>query len=147
MKIRNLIINSTILLVASCHPVLADGKDEIAIGGTVHDHYRNIVVQQNPVKVQVCKNVTTSGDKSGDMVAGAIIGGIIGNQLEGVKDGGTLGAVLGAMLGHSNSNASAGTQRVCRYETRYQEVSKQIYDYSVIKFWQNGREYKIKFKK
>ncbi len=78
MKIRNLIINSTILLIASCHPVLADGKDEIAIGGTVHDHYRNIVVQQNPVKVQVCKNVTTSGDKSGDMVAGAIIGGIIG---------------------------------------------------------------------
>ena len=131
-----------------CHPVNAGTAEHgISVGAEVKDYYKNIITQANPIKVQVCKNVNTSGDKSGDMVAGAIIGGIIGNQIEGVKDGGTLGAVLGAMLGHSNSNASAGTQRVCRYETRYQEVSKQIYDYSVIKFWQNGREYRIKFHK
>ena len=133
--------------MASCHPALADGKSEVGVGGTVHDHYKNIIVQQNPTQIQVCKNVNTSGDKSGDMVTGAIIGGIIGNQIEGVKDGGTLGAVLGAMLGHSNSDASAGTQRVCRYETRYNEVSKTVYDYSVVKFWYQGKEYRIKFHK
>ena len=137
----------TILMMASCHPALADGKSEVGVGGTVHDHYKNIIVQQNPTQIQVCKNVNTSGDKSGDMVTGAIIGGIIGNQIEGVKDGGTLGAVLGAMLGHSNSDASAGTQRVCRYETRYNEVSKTVYDYSVVKFWYQGKEYRIRFKK
>ena len=146
MKKTHLLL-STILMMASCHPALADGNSEVGVGGTVHDHYKNIIVQNNPVKIQVCKNVNTSGDKSGDMVAGAIIGGIIGNQLEGVKDGGTLGAILGGMLGHSNSNASAGTQRVCRYETRYQEVSKKIYDYSVVKFWYQGKEYRIKFRK
>ena len=137
----------TILMMASCHPALADGKSEVGVGGTVHDHYKNIIVQQNPTQIQVCKNVNTSGDKSGDMVTGAIIGGIIGNQIDWVKDGGTLGAVLGAMLGHSNSDASAGTQRVCRYETRYNEVSKTVYDYSVVKFWYQGKEYRIKFRK
>ena len=137
----------TILMMASCHPALADGKSEVGVGGTVHDHYKNIIVQQNPTQIQVCKNVNTSGDKSGDLVTGAIIGGIIGNQIEGVKDGGTLGAVLGAMLGHSNSDASAGTQRVCRYETHYNEVSKTVYDYSVVKFYYQGKEYRIKFRK
>ena len=137
----------TILMMASCHPALADGKSEVGVGGTVHDHYKNIIVQQNPTQIQVCKNVNTSGDKSGDMGTGAIIGGIIGNQIDGVKDGGTLGAVLWAMLGHSNSDASAGTQRVGRYETRYNEVSKTVYDYSVVKFWYQGKEYRIKFRK
>ena len=133
--------------MASCHPALADGKFEVGDSRTANDHYKNIIVQDNQVQVEICKNVTTSGDKSGDMVAGAIIGGIIGNQLDGVKDGGTLGAILGGMLGHSNSDASAGTQRVCRYETRYQEVSKQVYDYSVVKFWYQCKEYRIKFRK
>ena len=146
MKKMHLTLSLT-LMMASCHPVLADGNSEVGVGGTVHDHHKKIIVQQNPTQVQVCKNVTTSGDKSGDMVTGAIIGGIIGNQIEGVKDGGTLGAVLGAMLGHSNSDASAGTQRVCRYETRYNEVSKTVYDYSVVKFWYQGKEYRIKFRK
>ena len=113
----------------------------------ITDHVKNIIVQQNPTQVQVCKNVTTSGDKSGDMLGGAIIGGIIGNQIEGVKDGGTIGAILGGLIGHSNSNAVAGTQRVCRYETRYNEVSKTVYDYSVVKFWYQGKEYRIKFRK
>ncbi len=146
MKKMYLLI-SLMMLVVACHPVHADGANELGVSGTVHDHHKKIIVQQNPTQVQVCKNVTTSGDKSGDMVTGAIIGGIIGNQIEGVKDGGTLGAVLGAMLGHSNSNASAGTQRVCRYETRYNEVSKTVYDYSVVKFWYQGKEYRIRFKK
>jgi len=146
MKKTHLLL-STMLLMASCHPVLADGKSEVGVGGTIHDHYKKIYTQTNPTKVQVCKNVTSSGDKSGDMVTGAIIGGIIGNQIEGVKDGGTLGAVLGAMFGHSNSDASAGTQRMCRYETRYKEISETVYDYSVIKFWHQGKQYRIKFKK
>ena len=145
MKKMYLLISLTILM--GCHPAHADGANELGVGGTVHDHYKKIIVQKNPTQVQVCKNVTTSGDKSGDMVTGAIIGGIIGNQIDGVKDGGTLGAVLGAMLGHSNSDASAGTQRVCRYETRYNEVSKTVYDYSVVKFWYQGKEYRIKFRK
>ena len=147
MKIKNLLLNSTILLMATCHPVLADGKDEVGVGGTVHDHYKNIIVQQNPVQVQICKNVTTSGDKTGDALGGAIIGGILGKALTGNDDGAALGALFGGIVGHNESDAKAGTQRVCRYETRYQEVSRQVYDYSVVKFWYQGKQYRIKFRK
>ena len=113
---------------------------------TVQDHYKNIIYK-TPSQVEVCYDRNVSGDKTGDALKGAIIGGILGNNIKGEKDGGAIGAIIGGMLGHSNSNASAGTQRVCRYETRYNEVSKTVYDYSVVKFWYQGKEYRIKFRK
>ena len=78
------------------------------------DHYKTII-DQKPYHVEVCKDVSVSGDKSGDMLKGAIIGGIIGNNVGNIENGGALGAVLGGMLGHNNSDAQGGTKRVCRY--------------------------------
>ena len=133
------------LAMAISNPGFAHHLPKTETKAVVTDHVRKVIAQNNPVQVEVCRNVNTSGDKSGDMVSGAIIGGIIGNNLKGVENGGAIGALLGGMLGHSNSDATAGTQRVCRYETRYNEVSKTIYSHSTIKFWYQGKEYTIQF--
>ena len=93
------------LLLTACSPAVAQEP-------VIQDHYKE-VINQRPYHVEVCKNVTTSGDKSGDMLKGAIIGGIIGNNVGNIENGGALGAVLGGMFGHNNSNAQSGTQRVC----------------------------------
>ena len=112
----------------------------------IQDHYKTII-DQKPYHVEVCSNVTTSGDKSGDMLKGAIIGGIIGNNVGNIENGGALGAVIGGMLGHNNSNATGGTRRQCRTEIRYNEEQRTVYSHSTIKFITEGRTYTLKFKK
>ena len=112
----------------------------------IQDHYKTII-DQKPYHVEVCSNVSTSGDKSGDMLKGAIIGGIIGNNVGNIENGGALGAVIGGMLGHNNSNATGGTRRQCRTEIRYNEESRTVYSHSTIRFITEGRSYTLKFKK
>ena len=126
-------------LLAGCSPALAQEP-------VIQDHYKE-VINQRPYHVEVCKNVTTSGDKSGDMLKGAIIGGIIGNNVGDIKNGGALGAVLGGMFGHNNSNAQSGTQRRCGTEIRYNEERQTIYSHSTIRFMTNGKYYTLTFKK
>ena len=112
----------------------------------IQDHYKTII-DQKPYHVEVCSNVSTSGDKSGDMLKGAIIGGIIGNNVGNIENGGALGAVIGGMLGHNNSNAQGGTRRQCRTEIRYNEEQRTVYSHSTIRFITEGRSYTLKFKK
>ncbi len=126
-------------LLAGCSPALAQEP-------VIQDHYKE-VINQRPYHVEVCKNVTTSGDKSGDMLKGAIIGGIIGNNVGNIENGGALGAVLGGMFGHNNSNAQSGTQRRCGTEIRYNEERQTIYSHSTIRFMTNGKYYTLTFKK
>ena len=128
-----------ILGLTACNPALAQEP-------IIKDHYKTII-DQRPYHVEVCKNVSMSGDKSGDMLKGAIIGGIIGNNVGNVENGGTIGAILGGMLGHNNSNKTAGTQRVCNTEIRYNEESRTIYSHSTIKFVSQGKWYTLNFKR
>ena len=127
------------LFVSACSPAVA--QEPIIL-----DHYKTII-DQKPYHVEVCKDVSVSGDKSGDMLKGAIIGGIIGNNVGNVENGGTIGAILGGMLGHNNSNKTAGTQRVCNTEIRYNEESRTIYSHSTIKFVSQGKWYTLNFKR
>ncbi len=126
-------------LLAGCTPALAQEP-------VIQDHYKE-VINQKPYHVEVCKNVTTSGDKTGDTLKGAIIGGIIGNNVGNIENGGALGAVLGGMFGHNNSNAQSGTQRRCNTEIRYNEERQTIYSHSTIRFMTNGKYYTLTFKK
>ena len=128
-----------ILGLTACTPAVAQEP-------IIKDHYKTII-DQRPYHVEVCKNVSMSGDKSGDMLKGAIIGGIIGNNVGNVENGGTIGAILGGMLGHNNSNKTAGTQRVCNTEIRYNEKSRTIYSHSTIKFVSQGKWYTLNFKR
>ena len=110
------------------------------------DHYKT-VIEQKPYRVEVCRDVPMSGDKTGDTLKGAIIGGIIGNNVGDVENGGALGAVLGGMIGHNNSDATGGTRRQCSVETRYQEETREVYSHSTVTFSVDGKSYTLKFNK
>ena len=122
------------------------GVSTSAVAETVQD-FTKTVINRVPYNVEVCTNQSVGGDKSGDMLKGAIIGGIIGNNVGDVKNGGALGAVLGGMIGHNNSTATGGTQRVCNVQTRYNEESVTVYSHSVVTFYHEGRQYKLRFQK
>ena len=131
---------ASLMTLSACHPALAHEPN-------VTD-YNKSVINQVPYNVEVCRDVTTSGDRTGDTLKGAIIGGIIGNNVtKNVDNGGAVGALLGGMLGHSNSNASSGTKRVCNVETRYKEESLTIYSHSKITFEWMGKTYTVQFQK
>jgi len=131
---------ASLMTLSACHPALAHEPN-------VTD-YNKSVINQVPYNVEVCRDVTTSGDRTGDTLKGAIIGGIIGNNVtKNVDNGGAVGALLGGMLGHSNSNASGGTKRVCNVETRYKEESLTLYSHSKITFEWMGRIYTVQFQK
>ena len=115
-----------------------------ALAETVTDHYKT-VINQKPYTVEVCRDVSVSGNKTGDTLKGAIIGGIIGNNVGDIKNGGAAGALIGGILGHNNSNATGGTQRVCNIETRYEEQSREVYSHSIVTFNTDGKNYSLRF--
>ena len=123
-------------------------KKQLSSNGlhTIREHYK-MIIEQIPYSVEVCKDVTTSGDKTGDTLKGAILGGIIGNNIKGEKEGGTIGAIIGGLLGHANSNAQSGTKRICSIETRYKETTRKVYSYSTIIFLYDNKSYTLKFKR
>ena len=110
------------------------------------DHYKQVIMKK-PYTVEVCSDVSTSGDKTGDALMGAIIGGALGNNIKGEENGGAIGAVIGGMLGHANSDASGGTKRVCKMEKRYNEERQSIYSHSTATFTHEGKEYTVRFQK
>jgi uncharacterized protein YcfJ len=122
------------------------GVSAPAFAETVQD-VNKTVVNRVPYNVEVCTNQSVGGDKSGDMLKGAIIGGIIGNNVGNVDNGGALGAVLGGMIGHNNSNATSGTRRVCEVQTRYNEEVIEVYSHSIVSFYHNGKQYRLRFQK
>ena len=123
------------------------GVSTSAVAETVQD-FNKTVINRVPYNVEVCTNQTVGGDKSGDMLKGAIIGGIIGNNVtKNVDNGGAVGALLGGIIGHNNSNATGGTKRVCEVQTRYNEESVTIYSHSVVTFYHEGKQYKLRFQK
>ena len=126
-------------LLSSCSPAAAQDRQ-------IHDHYKQII-EQKPYHVEVCRNVSVSGDKTGDTLGGAILGGILGKAITGNDDGAKMGALFGSIVGHSESNATGGTKRVCGTEIRYNEETRSIYSHSIIEFWVNGKRYSVKFKK
>ncbi len=140
MKIKFILAASVMALAATT------ANAQTTVDATVTDHFK-WVVNQTPYRVEVCKDVSVSGDKTGDTLKGAIIGGIIGNNVGDVKNGGALGAVLGGMIGHNNSNATGGTKRVCTIETRYEETKEEVYSHSVVTFFSNGKQRSLTFYK
>ena len=135
------------IIVVGMVALFATSANADMITGNTQDHSK-MVITQKPYNVEVCRKVTTSGDKTGDTLKGAIIGGIIGNNVTKNGDnGGAVGALLGGMFGHSNSKATGGTKTQCNVETRYQEETQEIYSHSTITFDLNGRQHTLRFAK
>lgn len=117
------------------------------VSAKVTDHFKT-VIDREPYTERVCSEVHVPGDRSGDMLTGAIIGGIIGNNVtKNLPDGGTAGAIIGGILGHNNSKSTGGYRTQCNNVTRYYESSKQVYDYSIITFYHDGKYQRVKFRK
>ena len=112
----------------------------------ITDYYKTII-NQKPYHVEICRDVSVSGDKTGDTLKGALLGGILGKVVTGNDDGAKLGALFGSVVGHNESNATGGTKRVCGTEIRYNEEQRDIYSHSIIEFWVSGKRYNVKFKK
>ena len=121
-----------------------------AFAETVNDHYKT-VIEQSPYRVEVCKDVRIQGQAStGDTLFGALIGGAIGNQFGGGKgkDAATvLGAIVGADIANKNGKKPGGTQRQCQVETRYEETQREVYSHSTVTFYNDGKQYNVKFQK
>ena len=122
------------------------GASGSALAETVQD-FNKTVINRVPYNVEVCTNQTVGGDKTADTLKGAIIGGVIGNNVGNVDNGGAIGAIIGGMLGHNNSDATGGTKRVCNVQTRYNEESVTVYSHSVVTFYHEGKQYKLRFQK
>ena len=87
-----------------------------AFAETVQDHYKTEIDEQNPYRVEVCKDVAT--------VPGAIIGADVVNK---------------------NGSKPGSTQRQCQVETRYEETQREVYSHSTVTFYSDGRQYTVKF--
>ena len=141
----------TATLVASlAAPAFAD-----SVNGRVQDHYKD-VVKKVPHTEYICETVEVpvygkSGSNTGDRIAGAIIGGVIGNQI-GKGKGNTAATVIGAITG-SELAGSANTDKVvgyrqeerCSNRTTYQTERYNVYSHSTIEFYENGKQYKLRF--
>ena len=127
-------------------PILVMSGCGYANASSTMDHFKEVIYKK-PYSVEVCSDVSTSGDKTGDAIKGAIIGGLLGNNIKGEEHGGAAGAVIGAMLGHANSNATGGSKTVCKMETRYNEERQTIYSHSTVTFTHEGKQYTVRFQK
>ena len=139
-------VNFTLAIMASALCGLTGIANAETTNASIMDHYKT-VIERDPYNVEVCYNENVPGDKTGDTLKGAIIGGIIGNNVGNVENGGALGAVIGGMLEHNNSDATGGTKRVCRLETRYNDTTREVYSHSTITFFVLDKKYTLRFEK
>jgi uncharacterized protein YcfJ len=142
---------ATTLILATATPVLAETTK-----ATIQDHYKTVIEQQ-PYKVEVCKNVKVPYgnrkqlDTEGAIIGG-IIGGVIGNQF-GKGDGKEamtgIGALSGAIIGGKKDSGPQGytTQQQCQIETRYEETQREVYSHSTVTFYADGQKQVLKFYK
>ena len=123
------------------------------------------VVESTPYTRQVCQNVEVpiygtvtrqgSGASGGDVLGGMILGGLLGKGVTGKDNGAAAGAVLGGIIAADKANkpktetviTGYKTERQCENITEYKDVNKKVYDYSIITWTINGKEYSGTFVK
>ena len=125
-----------------------------ATTATADNNVRNVYVQDiftemrvtEPYSQRECVNVRVGGDAAGGALMGMIIGGLIGKGATGQDQGAAAGAVLGGVIGANNAqNQGSRIEQRCTDVYRYQDTTKVVYDYSVITFTYEGKEYTLTF--
>jgi len=134
------------------------GITEKAFAGeaTVQDFYKT-VTKNIPQTEQVCeqRQVPIYGQGEFDQdgaILGGIVGGIIGNQVgkgSGKEAATGVGALIGAIQGGKGSQKIVGYQNVnqCYNKTTYTTQTDEVYDYSTVTFYEDGKKYSVKFRK
>ena len=123
------------------------------------------VVESTPYTRQVCQNVEVpiygtvtrqgGGASGGDILGGMILGGLLGKGATGKDNGAAAGAVLGGIIAADKANkprtetviTGYKNERQCQNVTEYKDVNKRVYDYSIITWTVNGKEYSGHFVK
>lgn len=115
---------------------------------------RNVFVQDvytemrtaEPYTVRECVMVRSGGDAASGALMGMIVGGLIGKGATGQDNGAAAGAVIGGIIGADRAaqNGNHLTEK-CTDVTRYKDGYKTVYDYSVITFTYEGKEYTLTF--
>lgn len=125
---------------------------------TVVDHYTT-VTRSIPNTQKTCRDVEVpiygnkgSGASAGDVLGGMIIGGLIGKGATGKDNGAAAGAVIGGMIAADSKQNKQNVvgyrlETRCHEETVYENRSEEVYSHSVITFYENGKKYKVRFKK
>ena len=105
----------------------------------------------NMVQVPVYGKDNSNDNAGANALFGMIIGGIIGKEISGDDGGAAAGAVLGGVIGADKGKngktivVGYRLERQCSETTRYTERQITKYDYSVITWTMNGREYASSF--
>ena len=151
------ILISAALVVAT--PAMAE-----TTRATIEDVFAT-VVESTPYTRQVCQNVEVpiygtvtrqgGGASGGDILGGMILGGLLGKGATGKDNGAAAGAVLGGIIAADKANkprtetviTGYKNERQCQNVTEYKDVNKRVYDYSIITWTVNGKEYSGHFVK
>ena len=151
------ILISAALVVAT--PAMAE-----TTRATIEDVFAT-VVESTPYTRQVCQNVEVpiystvtrqgGGASGGDILGGMILGGLLGKGATGKDNGAAAGAVLGGIIAADKANkprtetviTGYRNERQCQNVTEYKEINKKVYDYSIITWTVNGKEYNGHFVK
>ena len=147
---RTLII--TTALATALFTTSAYGQD-----ASVEDKYK-VVEKRYPHTEHVCTTVdvpiygNVGGGASGaDVLGGMILGGILGKGISVDDKGAAAGAVLGGVF--SADKKKKGNQQIvgykqeqrCQQHTTYTTERKEVYSHSVVTFWHEGNESRVKF--
>ena len=152
MKYKIVALTATIVALTTT-PVLADN-----VKGNVTDVYKN-VTQQIPYTQQVCQYVdvpiygrTNGGASGGDVLGGMIIGGLLGKGITGQDNGAAAGAIFGGIIAADKKQGKEvitgyRQEQRCNTVTQYDTRTEQVYSHSTITFYEDGRNYTLKFQK
>jgi len=154
MKFKEMYFHAVVIAV--CGSFLTSVAQAETTNANIQDHYKTVIEQQ-PYRVEVCKDVQTpvygnvgSGASAGDVLGGMIIGGLIGKGVTNKDNGAAAGAVIGGMIAADKNQNKQGitgyrTERQCSVETRYEETQREVYSHSTVTFYADGSKRTLKF--
>lgn len=158
MSFTNVVITTAIVTCLSV--TAAASKDAYDV--TITD-YNKSVIETIPVVENICswvevpiyETVQRKGNAAEGALAGMIIGGLIGGTASGKDEGAAAGAIIGGLIGADKGSKPKTEQVITGYKrekqcsefTDYRNVTKQVYDYSIIKFKYKGYWYEVPFEK
>jgi len=150
---KKYLLSGAVMVAFSTGTVFAD-----TASANITDHYKT-VTKRIPYTEQQCSVVdvpiygrTGGGATAGDVLGGMIIGGLIGKGATGKDNGAAAGAVIGGMIA-ADKNQGNDTivgyrqENRCSNVTRYDTQSEEVYSHSTVTFWNNGKQYNLRFYK
>ena len=65
------------------------------------------------------------------------------------KNSGEIGAIIGTLIGieHQKNIGKVNIETYCQTETRYNQISKNVYSHSILEFELEGQWYSLSFVK